>query len=184
MMQFPSLTGDTDDEAYGMNESGQIVGYADSPDARRHALLWTKDQVAVCHVDGHGRVKLITVAGPAVAAHLTHGDALAGLVLPVGSSLSSSASLSAETSPEYAFDGKSVFSLERGRFPHAVDRSGFRIAATVLCNIRTRGPVPADRVYKSRCDTGRHAGIQLVRRLQPPRIAVSHIWDHADCAAS
>lgn len=35
------MGGDIDDEAYGMNESGEIVGYADSPDGRTHALLWT-----------------------------------------------------------------------------------------------------------------------------------------------
>jgi probable HAF family extracellular repeat protein len=41
MTQLPSLSGDVDDEAYGMNESGQIVGYANSPDGRMHAILWT-----------------------------------------------------------------------------------------------------------------------------------------------
>ncbi len=41
MTQLPSVSGSIDDEAYGLNESGQIVGYADSPDGRTHALLWS-----------------------------------------------------------------------------------------------------------------------------------------------
>ena len=126
MRQLPSLTGDTDDEAYGMNESGQIVGYADSPDARTHALLWTPtDQVDVYHVDDQGRVNLITVAGPAVAAHLAQGDALAGVVRPAGSTFSASASLSAATTPDRAFDGSLSSGWNAGDFPTQWIEVGF-----------------------------------------------------------
>jgi probable HAF family extracellular repeat protein len=44
MSQLPALSGDVADEAYGINESGTIVGYADSPDGRRHAIAWTPKQ--------------------------------------------------------------------------------------------------------------------------------------------
>ncbi len=41
MRQLPVFTGDVDDEAYGINQAGTIVGYADTPDGVRHALLWS-----------------------------------------------------------------------------------------------------------------------------------------------
>jgi probable HAF family extracellular repeat protein len=32
--------GETDSEAYGINEAGRLVGFADTPDGRTHALFW------------------------------------------------------------------------------------------------------------------------------------------------
>jgi len=41
MQQLVDLTGETDSEANGINEAGQIIGFADTPDGRTHGILWT-----------------------------------------------------------------------------------------------------------------------------------------------
>lgn len=40
IQRLPAFTGEIDSEAYGINEAGRIVGFADTPDGRTHALLW------------------------------------------------------------------------------------------------------------------------------------------------
>lgn len=42
MRQLVGMIGETDSEAYGINEAGQIAGFADTPDGHTHALLWRR----------------------------------------------------------------------------------------------------------------------------------------------
>ena len=41
MQQLPDLPGETDSGGLGINEAGQIIGFADTPDGRSHGVLWT-----------------------------------------------------------------------------------------------------------------------------------------------
>jgi probable HAF family extracellular repeat protein len=40
IQRLPEFAGETDSEAFGLNEVGNLVGFADTPDGRTHALLW------------------------------------------------------------------------------------------------------------------------------------------------
>jgi len=41
MQQLPDVQGETDSGGFGINEAGQIIGFADTPDGRSHGILWT-----------------------------------------------------------------------------------------------------------------------------------------------
>ncbi len=41
MRLLPDLPGETDSGGFGINEAGQIIGFADTPDGRTHGILWT-----------------------------------------------------------------------------------------------------------------------------------------------
>jgi hypothetical protein len=77
------------------------------------------ERIPICHVDQDGSVRQLTAAGPSLAAHLNHGDAPGGVILPEGSTFSASASWNAGTTPDFAFDGEVApwSSWNSGLFP-------------------------------------------------------------------
>jgi hypothetical protein len=72
--------------------------------------------VEVCHVDGEGRIRVISVAAPAVAAHQAHGDALPGPLSTAGATFTASSAWLGNTA-DMAFDGDVATGWNAGAYP-------------------------------------------------------------------
>lgn len=74
-------------------------------------------KVDVCHIGEDGVIKLHSVGGKAVAAHLGHGDVLPTFTIPVGSTFSASNVWNGNL-PAFAFNGDaSLTGWNSGLFP-------------------------------------------------------------------
>lgn len=55
---------------------------ADPGDPTIASARFAKNAVSVCHVNGRGSYKLISIADPALSSHIAHGDAVPGAAVP------------------------------------------------------------------------------------------------------